>query len=292
VSRGTETTVFLGKVPAGEAERMRAPFQEGDFAGAVKYGYLNVGVVEQGPTALVGKTVFALYPHQSVFVVPADAVVPVPAEVPALRAVLAGAVETAVNILWDAAPLVGDRVTVIGAGMIGCCVARLLHGMPGIEAILVDTDSTRREIAGTLGVDFADPSTAPRDRDLVINASGSPDGLQLALQTVVTEGVVIEASWYGDRPATLLLGADFHSRRLTIRSSQVGAVAPARRASHTTRDRLELALRLLRDDAFDALVTSRSSWRDLPDLMAELASGRRPDLCHAIDWEESACPTR
>ncbi|MCU1527786.1 MAG: dehydrogenase [Frondihabitans sp.] len=289
VSRGTETMVFLGRVPVQEHERMRAPFQEGDFAGPVKYGYLNVGVVEQGPPSLLGKTVFTLYPHQSVFVVPATAVVPVPDGVTARRAVLAGAVETAINVLWDAAPLVGDRVTVVGAGMIGCCVARLVRGVPGIDVTLVDTDPTRRGTARQLGVDFASPSTAPRDRDLVINASGSAEGLQLALETVVTEGEVIEASWYGDRPATLMLGADFHSRRLTIRSSQVGAVSARRRESRTTRDRLGLALALLRDEAFDVLLTSRSPWRDLPDVMADIASGRSSDLCHTIDWEDSTC---
>jgi threonine dehydrogenase-like Zn-dependent dehydrogenase len=119
ISRGTESIVFRGEVPAGERERMRAPFQAGDFPAPVKYGYLNVGVVEQGQAELIGRTVFALYPHQSAFVVPASAVAVVPDDVPARRAVLAGAVETAVNILWDAAPLVGDRVTVVGGGMIG-----------------------------------------------------------------------------------------------------------------------------------------------------------------------------
>jgi threonine dehydrogenase-like Zn-dependent dehydrogenase len=286
VSRGTEVTVFGGHVPDSERERMRAPFQQGDFPGPVKYGYLNVGVVERGPESLTGRVVFTLFPHQSSFVVPADAVVPVPDGVPARRAVLAGAVETAINVLWDAAPVVGDRVSVVGAGMIGCCVARLLHGIPGVDVVMVDVDPTRKEIADQLGVGFASVADAPRGRDIVINTSGSDAGLQLALETVVTEGEVIEASWYGDRPATLMLGADFHSRRLTIRSSQVGQVAAKRRGNRTTRDRLALALELLRDPAFDALLTGESSWRDLPDVMAGLADGSRTDLCHTINWGE------
>jgi threonine dehydrogenase-like Zn-dependent dehydrogenase len=286
VSRGTEVSVFGGHVPTSERERMRAPFQEGDFPGPVKYGYLNVGVVESGPDSLVGQTVFTLFPHQSVFVVPADAVIPVPAGVPARRAVLAGAVETAVNVLWDAAPVIGDRVSVVGAGMIGCCVARLLRGIPGVDVTLIDVNPARAKVADQLGVAFADSADAPRDQDIVINTSGSDAGLQLALKTVVTEGEVIEASWYGDRPATLMLGADFHSRRLTIRSSQVGAVAPRRRGNHTTRDRLTLAMQLLADPAFDALLTAESSWRDLPDVMAGLAGGSRTDLCHTIRWGE------
>ncbi len=287
VSRGTEASVFGGHVPASEYERMRAPFQTGDFPGPVKYGYLNIGVVESGPESLVGTTVFTLYPHQSAFVVPAGALTPVPPGIPPRRAVLAGAVETAINVLWDAAPMVGDRISIIGGGMIGCCVARLARGIPGVSVTLVDRDPTREVIANQLGVNFSDVHTAPKHQDIVINTSGSSAGLQLALETVVTDGTVIEASWYGDRPATLMLGADFHSRRLTIRSSQVGAVASGRRATRSTRERLALALELLHDPAFDAVLTGESSWRSLPEVMASLADGSRNDLCHTIDWRDS-----
>lgn len=287
ISRGTESLVFRGEVPAGERERMRAPFQAGDFPGPVKYGYLNVGVVEQGPAELVGRTVFALYPHQSAFVVPAAAVAVVSDDVPARRAVLAGAVETAVNILWDAAPLVGDRVTVIGAGMIGCAVARLARGIPGVEVAIVDIDRAKAEVCERLGVAYAPPAEAPRDRDVVIDTSGSDEGLQLAIDTAATEGEIIEASWFGDRTASVRLGGAFHSRRLTIRSSQVGLVAPRRRGTRTTNDRLGLALRLLRDPAFEHLLTGESSWRDLPDVMAAIAVGSLPGLCHTIDWRDS-----
>jgi 2-desacetyl-2-hydroxyethyl bacteriochlorophyllide A dehydrogenase len=298
ISRGTETSVFNGRVPASERERMRAPFQEGEFAGAadgepdgyepIKYGYLNVGVVQDGPQALIGQTVFTLFPHQSAFVVPADAVTVVPDRIPPRRAVLAGAVETAVNVLWDAAPVVGDRVSVIGAGMIGCCVARLLRGILGVDVALLDVDPARKEVADKLDVRFVDVADAPHDRDIVINTSGSDAGLQLALETVVTDGEVIEASWYGDRPVTLALGADFHSRRLTIRASQVGAVARPRRGTRSTRDRLALALDLLQDDAFDALLTGESPWSELPAVMATLAEGPGPELCHTIDWTDAS----
>lgn len=287
VSRGTETTVFTGHVPASERERMRAPFQRGALPGPIAYGYCNVGVVLQGPSDLVGRTVFTLFPHQSAFVVPASAVVPVPTGVPERRAVLAAAVETAVNIAWDAAPMLGDRVLVVGAGMIGCAVARLLAGIPGVRVTLVDVDERRRAVAERLGVDFAGPDDAPAAQDVVVDTSGSDAGLALALTAVVDEGVVVEASWFGDRPATLPLGADFHARRLTIRSSQVGTVGGARRGHRTTRQRLGLALDLLHDPAFDVLLTGRSPWRDLPRVMTELAAGR-DDLCHTIDWEDPA----
>src|SRR3990170_7249260 len=192
VSRGTESLIFTGRVPPDQRDAMRAPFQEGDFPAPVKYGYLNVGVVEAGPPGLLGRTVFCLHPHQTAYVVPASAVTVVPPEVPAARAVLTGIVETAVNALWDAAPLVGDRVAVVGAGTLGCCVARLLVRIPGVSVTLVDIDPTRADLASALGVDFALPEQAPTGRDLVVHTSATSAGLQQSLDVLASEGTVIE----------------------------------------------------------------------------------------------------
>ena len=285
VSRGTETLVFRGGVPAGQYAAMRAPFQEGDFPGPVKYGYLNVGAVEEGPPELRGRTVFCLYPHQTAYVVPAAAVVVVPEGVPPARAVLAGTVETAVNALWDAAPLLGDRVTVVGAGMVGCCVARLLRRFPAVQVTLVDVDAGRAEVAAALGVDFALPADAADGRDLVVHASATSAGLQRSLDLLAPEGTVIDLSWYGDSEVRLSLGGAFHSGRLGIRASQVGTLSPARSGRRTTADRLALALDLLRDPAFDALVTGQSRFGELPDVMARLAAGSLPALCHTITYD-------
>ncbi len=286
VSRGTETLVFRGGVPPTQYEAMRAPHQEGDFPGPVKYGYLNVGVVEDGPPGLLGRTVFCLYPHQSAYVVPAEAVVLVPDDVPASRAVLAGTVETAVNALWDARPLLGDRVAVVGAGMVGCCVARLLSRFPGTHVTLVDAQPTRREVAGALGVDFAlpDDAAAVQGCDLVVHTSATSAGLQLSLELLAPEGTVSELSWYGDSEVRLSLGGAFHSSRLGIRASQVGVVAASRRSRYTTSQRLALALDLLRDEAFDALITGESPFEQLPDVMAGLADGSRAAICHTITY--------
>lgn len=284
ISRGTETLVFQGRVPVRQYAAMRAPFQEGEFPGPVKYGYLNVGVVEQGPDELVGRTVFCLYPHQTCYVVPAGAVTPVPDEVPARRAVLAGTVETAVNALWDAAPLVGDRITVLGAGMVGCAVAGILARFPGTHVELVDIDEDRAVVAAALGVEFATPGEAAGGRDLVVHASATSDGLQRSLDLLAPEGTVVELSWYGDRPVHLFLGGSFHSGRLTVRSSQVGTVSPARSARRGFADRLALALDLLRDPAFDALITGESPFPELPDVLARLAAGDLPALCHLITY--------
>ena len=286
VSRGTETLVFRGGVPVSQYAVMRAPFQAGDFPGPVKYGYLNVGVVEHGPSELLGRNVFCLYPHQTRYVVPATAVALVPDDVPPSRAVLAGTVETAVNVLWDAAPLLGDRITVVGAGMVGCCIARLLARFPGVDVTLVDTEPARARIAAALGVGFALPSAAAGDRDLVIHASASGAGLQLSLDLLAVEGTVIDVSWYGDSEVSLSLGAAFHSRRLSIRASQVGMVAPARRAGRSFTDRLALALEMLRDNAFDVLISGESRFDQLPEMMAELADGRLSALCQLITYGE------
>ncbi|MBB4740796.1 threonine dehydrogenase-like Zn-dependent dehydrogenase [Actinoplanes octamycinicus] len=282
VSRGTETLVFQGRVPESQWATMRAPFQAGDFPAPVKYGYLNVGVVETGPAHLEGRTVFSLYPHQTRFVVPADSVTVVPDGVPADRAVLTGTVETAVNAVWDARPQLGDRITVIGGGMVGASVAAILAGYPGADVQLVDADPARAGTADALGVPFALPDEAAGDRDLVIHASANPAGLANALTLLRTEGTVVELSWYGDRTVPLPLGEHFHARRLTIRSSQVGGIAPARGRSYA--QRLALALELLRDDRFDALITGRSPFDELPEVMPGLADGSRPALCHVIDY--------
>ncbi|MGH3383562.1 MAG: zinc-dependent alcohol dehydrogenase [Nocardioidaceae bacterium] len=289
VSRGTETLVFGGRVPVSQYDTMRAPFQDGTFPGPVKYGYLNVGVVESGPPRLLGRTVFCLHPHQTAYVVPAAAVTVVPAEVPAARAVLTGVVETAVNALWDAAPLLGDRVAVVGAGMLGCCLARLLSRFP-VAVTLVDVDPLRADVAAALGVDFALPGQVSGGRDLVFHTSATSAGLQLSLDLLAAEGTVIELSWYGDAETTVSLGGSFHSGRLSVRASQVGTVSPSRSGRRTNADRLVLALDLLRDPAFDALLTGESPFEDLPRVMPRLTRGELPALCHTLTYDAEQVP--
>jgi threonine dehydrogenase-like Zn-dependent dehydrogenase len=243
-------------------------------------------VVESGPAGLQGRTVFCLYPHQTSYVVPIGAVTPVPDGVPPARAVLAGTVETAVNALWDAAPLVGDRIAVVGAGMVGCSVAAVLARFPGVELQLVDVDPARAAVAEALGVPFALPDEAAGECDLVVHASATEEGLARSLELLAFEGEVVELSWYGDRRVAVPLGEAFHSRRLTVRSTQVGAVAPARRARRGFGDRLALALRLLAEPAFDALITQECHFEDLPALMPRLADGGLRALCVRVAYGE------
>ncbi|VTU32404.1 zinc-dependent alcohol dehydrogenase [Variovorax sp. RA8] len=284
ISRGTELLVFRGEVPESEYERMRAPFQEGSFPAPLKYGYASVGVVEQGPQALLGRTVFCLYPHQTRYVVPAEAVHPLPEGLTPARAVLAANMETAVNALWDAAPRIGDRVAVVGAGVVGLLAAWLAGRVPGCEVELIDTNTERRAVAERLGLVFASPQRARPDADLVIHASGNAEGLATALRLAAFEATVLEMSWYGRQAVTLPLGEAFHSRRLTLRSSQVGHVALPQRARWSHGRRLALALALLRDPALDALMTDAAPFDELPAVLARLAAGAPQTLCHRIDY--------
>jgi threonine dehydrogenase-like Zn-dependent dehydrogenase len=284
ISRGTELLVHRGGVPPEIASRMRAPFQDGDLPGPVKYGYLSVGVVEDGPKELLGRDVFCLFPHQDRYVVPVAALTPVPDGVPARRATLAGAAETAVNALWDAAPRLGDRVAVVGAGMIGCTVARLLRTFPLDRLELVDVEPGRAAVGEALGVEVVHPADAAGGCDVVVHASATSAGLQRSLELLGDEGEVIELSWYGTSEVSVPLGSVFHPRRLSVRASQVSEVAASRRARRTPADRLALALRLLRDDAFDALITGCSPFAELPETMRRLASGDLSAICHVIDY--------
>lgn len=284
VSRGTEQLVFRGEVPPGEYQRMRAPFQQGEFPGPVKYGYSNVGIVEQGPAALLGRAVFCLHPHQTRYAVPADAVHPLPDGVPPGRAVLAANMETAVNALWDASPRVGDRIAVVGGGVVGLLVAWLASRIPGCTVELIDTNPQRAGVAARLGLAFALPDAARPGADRVVHASGHPLGLATALRLAGFEATVLEMSWYGTRQVAVPLGEAFHSQRLTLKSSQVGSVAAAQRSRWTHRRRQELALSLLVDPVLDALITDADPFDALPAVLARLASGSPDTLCQRIDY--------
>jgi NADPH:quinone reductase-like Zn-dependent oxidoreductase len=284
ISRGTEALVFGGHVPALERARMRAPFQSGEFPAPVKYGYSSVGVIEEGDPGLRGRRIFALYPHQSRYVVPAAAVHLVPADVPSARAVLAANMETAVNGCWDADPARTDRVTVIGAGTVGCLVAWVIRNTVGCDVELVDINPRRVAVARQLDLPFVAADSASPDRTIVVHTSASEAGLQKALNIAAVDGTIVEMSWFGDRSVTLPLGESFHSRRLTIRSSQVGGIPPSRRAEWDTHRRMAFALDLLRAVELDALLTGESAFEELPDVMARLASSPGDTLCHRIRY--------
>ncbi len=284
ISRGTESIVFRGDVPPSQYQAMRAPFQDGEFPGPVKYGYCSVGEVLEGPDTVVGRTVFCLYPHQDIYVVPATAATPLPDQLPAGRAVLAANMETAINAVWDARPLVGDRVVVIGAGVVGLLVGWLCRQTAGAEVTVVDINPSRELVARELDLPFLAELPGEADADLVIHASGQPEGLRSALAVAGVEATIVEVSWYGSRSVSLPLGEAFHARRLTIKSSQVGLLSPRQTLRWTHARRMALALELLRDARFDALITGESAFEDLPDVMARLSQEPGDTLCHRIRY--------
>ena len=288
ISRGTESLVFRGEVPPSQYEAMRAPFQEGEFPGPVKYGYTSVGEVQEGPDALpnhgAGRTVFCLYPHQDFYCVPATAVIPLPEDLPVGRAVLAANMETAVNTVWDARPTAGDRIVVIGAGVVGLLAGWLCQQVPGTRVTSVDINPARESVARKLGVQFLVEPPASADADLVIHASGQPEGLRSALAVAGAEATIVEVSWYGSRAVPLPLGEAFHSSRLTLKSSQVGRLPPDRTPRWNHARRMKLALELLRDPRLDALITGESEFDDLPEALAKLSRDPGGALCHRIRY--------
>ncbi|WP_291295543.1 zinc-binding alcohol dehydrogenase [Elioraea sp.] len=287
ISRGTESLVFTGRVPPSQHDAMRCPMQEGGFDFPVKYGYSAVGRVTAGPEALTGKRVFCLAPHQTRLVVPLGLLSVVPDAVPAPRAVLAANMETAVNIAWDAAALPGERVLVVGAGVVGLLAAFLIARIPGVSLAVIDPDAGKARVAAALGLTLLAPEEAMGDADLIVHASGAPEGLRFALAHAAFEARIVEASWFGDKPVPLPLGEAFHSRRLRLISSQVGHIGGAMRGRRSYAERMALALSLLDDARLDALLDGPSAFDDLPATMARLAAAPGV-LCHVVRHRHEA----
>ncbi|WP_431301625.1 zinc-dependent alcohol dehydrogenase [Sediminicoccus sp. BL-A-41-H5] len=297
ISRGTERLVHHGRVPASQHAAMRCPMQEGEFTFPVKYGYAAVGRVEEGPAEWLGSRVFALHPHQSRFVIPAHFCARVPDGVSDARACLGANMETAVNVMWDAAPRLGERALVIGAGVVGLLCAALLARLPGVAVTVVDRDPAKAALTRAFGADFALPEEAPREQELIIHASASAAGLRLALDCAGFEGRILEASWFGDAEPALPLGAAFHQKRLQLISTQVGSVSPVMRGRRSHGERMALALSLLEDARLDALLGPFVPFEDLPAALPALLDpppGAPQPLCPVIRYasDDRSAPAR
>ncbi len=285
ISRGTESLIWRGAVPTSEYERMRAPYQEGSFPWPVKYGYIAVGNVESGPPELLNRSVFCLHPHQERFVVPATAVSVLPEGVPPERAVLAANMETVINGLWDASPLMGEHVIVVGAGVVGLLVAQLASQIPGTRVQIVDPLEAKVKAAEALALNCVLPEDAEGEADLVVHASGSPSGLETALALAGVEARIVELSWYGETRVDLPLGGAFHAKRLRLISSQVGRLPASQTPRWDHKKRMHLALRLLHDPVYDALVTGEDDFENLPNILSRIAEDQTI-LCHRIRYAE------
>ena len=267
---------------------MRCPFQEGDFPFPVKYGYSMVALVEDGPAELKGQRVFCLHPHQTRMTMPASAVIPVPADVPTERAALAAQMETALNALWDAAPRLGDRIAVVGAGE-----HRLPHRLSGRrhKGGIGDADRSRRIAPQPWRPRSASPSRRQaaiclRNCDLVFHASGDGAGLDLALSLAGFEASVIELSWYGSNPVRSGWAAPFTASASACAPRRSGAVATDRRARWDHRRRLALALALCADPRLDILLQAETPFADLPAALPGIL-GRPGALFHLIRYPQA-----
>ncbi len=193
--------------------------------------------------------------------------------------------ETALNVVWDAGIAPGDRVSIVGAGLVGSLVAYLATRVPGTEVALLDPNEKRLRHLQGWGCDLASPARAPGDRDVVIHASGHPEGLAVALDCAGIEARVVEASWFGARPVAVPLGGAFHSRRLSIVSSQVGRLPADRQARWTHARRLDTALRLLADPLLDRLFSGETAFSRLDETYGAILAD--PDtLCHRIRYAD------
>jgi hypothetical protein len=284
LSRGTESLVFKGLIPESEYIRMGAPFMGGKLPFPVKYGYSNVGRIELGPPELIGRLVFSLMPHQSIFQTDVTNILVIPEAIPAERAVLAANMETALNAIWDASPGPGDRIVIIGAGVLGCLIAYLCGHLPGAEVTLVDINPEREDIATKLGVRFSSPELAPKDCDLVIHCSASAAGLSSAIASAGEEATILELSWYGSNKVDVSLGGAFHSRQLKLQSSQVGHVSLSHRPRWSHRRRLAAALGMLSDSRLDSLLTKPISFESLPSELPKILNTPSSALCCLIQY--------
>ncbi|MEO0931085.1 MAG: zinc-binding alcohol dehydrogenase [Pseudomonadota bacterium] len=281
ISRGTERLVFRGQVPESEYDTMRAPFQEGAFSFPVKYGYAAVGEIATGDRA--GETVFALFPHQTRFSIPDAAAIPIPTNVPPARAVLTANMETALNITWDAEIGIGDRIVIVGCGLVGALVGYLAAKVPGAQVTLSDVDTDKEHLAKALGCDFVVPGDLGDDADVVVHASASAGGLDTAINTAGIEARIVEASWYGAQSVRVSLGGRFHQRRLQLISSQVGRI-PAKRATRWTyQRRLAKALSLLSDPRLDALISGETAFDALAAEYGDILMDPTT-LCHRVRY--------
>ena len=274
ISRGTERLVYGGLTDPGHRDGMRSPMQVGDFPFPVKYGYCSVGRVEEGPADFLGRTVFALHPHQDRFRVASSDVMLIPEGVSARRATLAANMETALNALWDSGAGAGDRIVIVGAGVVGLLITYLAARLPGAEVTALDTNPRRRALVESFGAAYAERSDQVAEADVVFHTSASAKGLASAIDCCAAEATLAEVSWYGDASVEVSLGGPFHSKRLRLISSQVGEVPPGRRPRWTLRRRLAKALDLLKDDRLDALITHEVPFAKVPESMAAILDGR------------------
>ncbi len=279
VSLGTERLVCKGGMSPEAYGPMTVPYMQGAFSFPLTYGYSLTGEVIDGPQEWLGERVHAMHPHQDLCVIHSHDLTVVPGNVPLDRAVLASNLETAVNGVWDGQPIMGQRVLVIGYGLIGALIAHLVKPIPGIELHIHDIRGSRKELAIANGHHVWDAAESqPGDYDLIFHTSASSAGLQFAIDHTREEGRVIEMSWYGNQTVNLDLGASFHYGRNRIISSQVSRIASPALPHFDHHRRKSLIFQLLADDAYHKFLGEGIVFDQSPSFFSDLRKNSFPGM--------------
>jgi len=285
ISHGTEMLVYRGQVPADLA--LDLPTLAGSFAFPIKYGYALVGEVTACGAAVtshqVGDRVFVLHPHQTYLQVPAAQAKRIPVGIAPTTAVLAANMETAINIVHDLRPALGDVVVVVGLGVVGLLVTWLLARQQLTNLIGVDPIAERRALAQQLGANavcapgdaaaVVAEATHGRGADGVIEVSGNPAALAGAVAVAGFEAQVVVASWYGTKAVTLDLGSHFHRSRIRLRASQVGHLAPDLLPRWDYARRMDVVWRQLAQFPAQLLISHHYHFSDAPQAYAVVDGG-------------------
>ena len=281
ISKGTEKLVANGKVNFTQFDIMRCPLQEGDFDFPIKYGYINIGEIINGPKFLIGKNIFTLSPHQSIFKISLNNINIIKSK-NIKKYLLTANMETAVNIFWDSQTKKNNKILIIGLGSVGLLTA-FYFKLRGYENLYVtDINTNKRKISNKLNLNFVNFSKV-KNLDCIINTTSSYEILNTCFTKLNLDGKVVEASWYGQGYGKLNLGNDFHSKRLKIISSQVSNIPPHMQKKQTYKSRLKIAIDSLSDDKLMCLINSKSKFENLEKDYISILNNKNI-IMHAVKY--------
>lgn len=280
VSQGTERLIISSALEEELCAEMSFPMIKGEFNnGDFTYGYSLVGEVIKGAPEMIGQNVHLLHPHQSYAVMPAAEAYLLPENIDLEKATLISNVETVINAVWDSQASIGDRVLIMGYGVIGALLAEILSQIPGLSVEIKETDEQKNAHAEK----YYPLSSEEGSYDLVFHTTGTSAGLQYGIERLKKEGSLIELSWYGNREVQLSLGKDFHYHRKKIISSQVSSL-PLAKPTWDYGTRKALAVKLLENIHLDRLITKKIPFSAAPAFYQALREGKVNEIGTIITY--------
>ena len=261
ISKGTEKLISSKMVSKNQFELMQAPFQKGNFNLPIKYGYINVGKIINGPKNLINKNIFSLYPHQTIYEIPIKNINLLPKD-NLKKYVLVANMETAINIFWDCSANKNDKILIFGLGTVGLLTAFFFKLKNYKKIYVYDSNINKKKYCNLLRLNFINLKQA-KDFNIIINTTSNYKVLEKSMSILVNEGKIVEASWYGSKKGYLSLGDYFHSRRLKLISSQVSKIPNHMKNKYDYKKRLKLAINSLKHKKLEKLITSESNFFNL-----------------------------